>query len=108
MLSSVFVNMSDHPGIVFRSGAAGRRAGLVGGPDVWEVIRVFRDAMGDDAIARTSELCGLTPEQVQVAVRYYTQYQDEIDAWIRRVDEEADRAEAVWRHEHEQALHTHS
>jgi hypothetical protein len=32
----------DHPGIVFRDGPAGRRAGLVGGPDVWEVIGALR------------------------------------------------------------------
>lgn len=29
------LRMEDHPGIVFRSGPGGRRAGLVGGPDVW-------------------------------------------------------------------------
>lgn len=27
--------MDEHPGIVFRSGPAGRRAGLAGGPDIW-------------------------------------------------------------------------
>src|SRR5947208_10277651 len=37
------LRMDRHPGIVFRPGAAGRRPGLAGGPDVWEVIRVVRN-----------------------------------------------------------------
>ena len=30
------------PGVVYRSGPVGRRAALVGGPDVWEVVRDLR------------------------------------------------------------------
>jgi hypothetical protein len=91
--------MEAHPGIVFRSGPAGRRPGLASGPDVWEVARVLRDveARGDEAIRTTAELTGLAPQQVHTVARYYAEYQDEIDEWIRLVDEEADRAEAVWR-----------
>jgi hypothetical protein len=29
----------EFPGIAFRSGPTGRRVGLVGGPDVWEIAR---------------------------------------------------------------------
>lgn len=95
------LRMQQHPGIVFRSGPAGRRPGLAHGPDVWEVARVFREVRGEgrDAVQRTAELTGLTPEQINTVVRYYAAYQDEIDAWIRRVDEEAERAEATWRRE---------
>src|SRR5499427_998782 len=35
---------SEHPGIVFRPGPTGRRAGLAGGPDVWEIIRAIKSA----------------------------------------------------------------
>lgn len=28
-----------HPAIVFRDGPTGRRAGIIAGPDVWEIIR---------------------------------------------------------------------
>lgn len=28
----------EHPLVTFRDGPTGRRAGLVGGPDVWEVV----------------------------------------------------------------------
>ena len=93
--------MERHPGIVFRSGPAGRRAGLVGGPDIWEVVRAFIGA--DDGVEVTPEgisrRTGLTPEEVRTALRYYAEYPDEIGDWIRRVDEEADRAEASWRRE---------
>ena len=87
--------MERHPGIVFRSGPAGRRAGLMSGPDVWEVVRA---AVGDEKTREhVAEETGLTPEQVGVALRYYAEYRDEIGAWIRMVDEEAERAEAEWR-----------
>ena len=61
--------MEQHPGIVFRSGPGGRRAGLVGGPDVWEVVGVLRGTnVGDgDSLAEIGERTGLTVDQVRVA-----------------------------------------
>lgn len=93
--------MEAHPGIIFRSGPAGRRAGLAGGPDVWEVVRILRgsDAHGMEAIHRTAELMGLSPEQVSLVVRYYAEYPEEIDDWIARIDDEAEQAEAAWQRE---------
>ena len=38
------LRMEEHPGVIFRNGPMGRRATLVGGPDVWEVIRALRSA----------------------------------------------------------------
>src|SRR5882724_4503246 len=38
------LRMAEHPGVVFREGPTGRRAGLVGGPDVWEVVRAVKSA----------------------------------------------------------------
>ena len=95
------LRMESHPGIVFRAGPAGRRPGLAGGPDVWEVVRVFvgLEAKGEESLHRTAELTGLAPEQVRTALRYYADYREEIDNWLRRVDEEAERAEASWRRE---------
>lgn len=82
------LRMEAHPGIVFRSGPAGRRPGLAGGPDLWEVVRVFAgvDSHGEEALARTAELTGLTREQVRIALRYYAEFRNEIDGWIRRVE----------------------
>jgi hypothetical protein len=91
--------MESHPGIVFRDGPAGRRPGLAGGPDVWEVARVLRefDMDGDGTLQQVAKLTGLVPEQVRIALRYYADHRDEIDEWIRHVDAEAHQAEATWR-----------
>ena len=77
------------------------RAGLAGGPDVWEVARVFRgvEARGEDAVVQTAELTGLAPAHVRTALSYYAEYREEIDDWIQRVDAEAVQAEATWRRE---------
>ncbi len=93
------VRMDDHPGIVFRDGPTGRRAGLAAGPDVWEVIGALRSAglEGDEAIQATAEWSGLTVRQVRDAVGYYSEYPNEIEARIRRNHEEADEAERRWR-----------
>lgn len=92
------VRMDDHPGIVFRPGPAGRRAALVGGPDVWEVVRVVRnvEASGEGAIDEAASWLGLRRDEVEAAVRYYAEYTDEIDDWIARLDEEAAHARALW------------
>ncbi|MGH8908338.1 MAG: hypothetical protein ACRD0K_17970 [Egibacteraceae bacterium] len=86
--------MDAHPGIMFRPGPAGRRPGLIGGPDVWEVARALRDVglEGEDALRQTAELTGLAVHQVRAAAGYYREFTDEIDAWIAEVDREADDA----------------
>ena len=38
----------------------------------------------------------ITAQQVSVAAGYYAEYRDEIDDWLDRSDEEADRAKAEW------------
>ncbi len=70
------------PGVVFRDGPAGRRAGLVGGPDIWEVIRDVRatPGRGEAKIRRVVADAGLSASQVRLAVDYYAAFPDEIDA----------------------------
>lgn len=97
------IRADDNPGICFRDGPAGRRAGLVGGPDVWEVIGALRSAP-ESAAARATALAdrlGLSEAKVRTAIRYYGAYPDEIDAWIAANDAEADRLETALRHEAE-------
>jgi hypothetical protein len=93
----------DHPGIVFRDGPAGRRAGLVGGPDVWEVIGALRSApeSGEARVAALAERLGLREEKVRAAIRYYSEYPEEIDAWIAANDAEAERIEEALARERE-------
>lgn len=95
------LRMEKHPGIMFRAGGVGRRPGLAGGPDVWEVARLLQGLplTGDALVARAAELMDLHQVQVQRVVRYYAEYRDEIDAWIEMVDEDARLAEDAWRRE---------
>lgn len=97
------LRIQRHPGIMFRDGAAGRRPGLVGGPDIWEVARLFQASplTGSAVVARTAKSMDLTERQVRTAISYYAEYRDEIDAWIEMVDEEARIADAAWRREQE-------
>ncbi len=92
------LRMEDHPGIVFRDGPTGRRAGLAGGPDVWEVVRVFKEfGSGDErAIASTAESGDLSHAQVNVALRYYGDFREESDERIALNDEETARQYAAW------------
>ncbi len=95
------LRMEEHPGIVFRDGPAGRRAGLSRGPDVWEVISVHRDvgARGDDAVLATAQLTDLSEHLVRAAIGYYAGHRSEIDDWIERNRGEAELAEVAWRRE---------
>jgi hypothetical protein len=88
------LEMDEHPGIVFRSGPAGRRPGLVGGPDVWEVVAVYR-SFGD--VERTASWLEQPAAAIEAALHYYEAHRDEIDEWIRRNEEVAEAAERVWR-----------
>ena len=77
------VRRDEHPLITFRDGPTGRRAGLVGGPDVWEVAMWVEDLSGDpDPIAAVVEDSPVTRPQVDAALRYRTAYPDEIAARI--------------------------
>jgi hypothetical protein len=89
--------MEAHPHS-FRPGPAGRRPALADGPDVWVVARVFREMAGpfEQAVQHTAELTELTPTQVGTAAKYYAEYRDEIDEWLRELDDEAERAYAAW------------
>lgn len=92
------LRMAAHPGIVFRDGPSGRRAGLAAGPDVWEVIGLLRGLTGavDRRIAKAPRQLGLTAAQVRIASRYYAEYPGEIDAQIVANEEAADRELRLW------------
>jgi hypothetical protein len=100
------LRMEEHPGIMFRPGPSGRRAGLVSGPDVWEVVRAVKSARlsepdlpQDELIALLAENTGVPARSVTVAVRYWASYPDEVDAEIAAADAAEDAAEQAWRRE---------
>lgn len=73
-----------HPGIVFRSGPTGSRAGLAGGPDVWEIVLALRQlGGGSKATEELAEQLSLTVGRIQVALRYAAEYPDEIEDRIK-------------------------
>ncbi len=98
------LRMEHHPGITFRSGPAGRRAALFNGPDVWEVIRTIGQLseIGDALVQRTAVVASIQEDAVRVALRYYAEFEHEIDRWIAQVEEEEAAAEA--RYERERQL----
>jgi hypothetical protein len=73
----------EHPLITFRDGPTGRRAGLMGGADVWEVAMWLDDlAEEPDPVAALLQDSALSRSQVDAALRYRASYPDEIAARI--------------------------
>ena len=72
------------PGIVYRGGTAGRRPGLVGGPDVWEVVRAIQHAsgQGEDRLRDVAEELGIPISRLRLAVDFYVAFPEEIDERI--------------------------
>lgn len=73
----------EHPMITFRDGPTGRRAGLITGPDVWEVAMWIDDLNTVKDPAKTLAKDGIvTRGQIDAALRYRAAYPDEIQARI--------------------------
>jgi hypothetical protein len=70
----------EHPHITFRDGPAGRRAKLIDGPDVWEIVMWLDDE--PDPVTTLIEELGLTRPQIDAALSYRAAYPDEIAARI--------------------------
>jgi uncharacterized protein (DUF433 family) len=76
-----WLRMQEHPGIRFADGPGGRRAVLVGGPDVWEVILIAR-AFDLDVARLAAAYPWLTAERLAAARAYAEAYPEEIDGRI--------------------------
>ena len=81
--------LREFPGIVFRTGPAGRRPAVEERLDLWEVIATWNGWNGD--AAEVCEQLGLSLDHLNLAIAYYKRYPEEIDEWIRRNDEEVER-----------------
>ena len=93
------------PGVVYRNGPLGRRAALVGGPDVWEVVRDLAGAPGRgmDRVEDLAAETGLTTASVLLAADFYASFPEEIDALIE-ADERAAEEVRHQAHRREQLL----
>ncbi len=90
----------EHPGIVFRDGPSGRRASLVAGPDVWEIISAVRASGAKDekrAIELVATEMTLSAAQVHLAMGYYGTFPGEVDAQIAENERAASEALEAWR-----------
>jgi len=83
----------EFPGVVYRPGPTGRRAGLVGGPDVWEIIRDLRGlpGRGMERIERIAEELELSVNMVGLAADFYSTFPEEIDARIEANEQAAEQ-----------------
>jgi hypothetical protein len=95
------LRMDAHPGIVFRDGPTGRRAGLAAGLDVWQIINWVKDQEGspEERVAEAAQLLDLPVRWVQIAVRYYAEFTEEIDARIEANDRATEEGLAAWERE---------
>lgn len=99
------LRMDTHPGIVFRQGPSGRRAGLAAGPDVWEIVRAVRGTRAAEpsldsaeVLAVVAENTGLSLPMLRVAVAYYAAFPDEVDVMVEDAENtETDAEEALVR-----------
>jgi hypothetical protein len=92
------LQIEEFPGIVFRSGPTGRRAGIVGGPDVWEIVRDLKGAAHErasDPIDAVARVTGTDRTKVELAASYYAAYPDDVDERIRFNEEAAERLRRV-------------
>jgi hypothetical protein len=97
-----------HPFIVFADGPSGRRARLVGGPDVDAVIAAVNSARraeptlsSDEILMLVEETSGVAPPLIRAAVEYWAEFPTEIEARIERAREAEHQAEAHWQRANE-------
>lgn len=97
-----------HPDVTFKDGPAGRRAALLRGPDVWEVIGGVHanraespDASAEEMLDLLEQTTSLPRRDLRAALSYYAEFPDEIDARIASNNALAEKLEARWRREQE-------
>jgi hypothetical protein len=73
----------EHPLITFRDGPVGRRAAVVGGPDVWEIVMWLEDLAGEgDPVRVLAAEQDISRPLIDAALRYRDAYPDEVEARI--------------------------
>lgn len=102
------LRMRDHPAIIFRDGPTGRRPRLVDGPDVAGLIGAIRSARAaeptfaeDEVVELVAETSGVSAEDVQAAIDYWSAYRDEVDALVANAEHVATEAELAGRNRRE-------
>ncbi|HET7388871.1 MAG TPA: hypothetical protein VFJ19_19635 [Nocardioidaceae bacterium] len=91
------VDQREHPGVVFRGPSHDRRAGLAGGPDVWEIVARLQELDGREearieVFAAESEL---HPRQIRLALDYAAEHSDPVRRRIDRNRELSEHSRAI-------------
>jgi uncharacterized protein (DUF433 family) len=81
VLTEEAIKMREFPDMIFTNGPTGRRATFRHGPDVWEILEPYILA-GKEWSALRESYPDLDEATLDVAVRYYESYPDEIEARI--------------------------
>ncbi len=82
---------SSSPEMGQRAGAPRPRAVAL---DVWQVMETVWASDGN--VDESAAYLGLRPDQVRAAISYYAEFPGEIDHWIQRNHDEADRLYLQW------------
>jgi hypothetical protein len=93
------IRMNDNPAIRFVPGPDGRRrAALIAGPEVWEIMRELKSARAirprlreDAVLTKVAQKTRTSPNRIRAAIRYATDYPAEISEQIV-LAEAADRS----------------
>jgi uncharacterized protein (DUF433 family) len=94
------IRRDNHPLIYFRVGAAGRRAALLGTRlDVADIISTLRQ--NENSLEDTAEYLDIPVAHIESVVRYYVEFNDEIDAEIERAAAVAERERSLWERQQE-------
>ena len=93
-----WIRLQSHPGIRFMTSPTGDRvAALERGPEVWTVAEAWVTL--DPACRSVDEVAhitGLTVVEVETALRYYADFQEEIDAELARMWQAQKEEQAAW------------
>ena len=83
----------EHPGIMYRPGPSGWRAGVAGGPDVDEVVRAVRSsgAAGNQAVSVAAGSLGVDVRVVRIAIDYAAEYLEEVERRLRKNEAAVER-----------------
>lgn len=81
LLAEEALKLREFPDITFTDGPTGRRATLLQGPDIWEVVEPYLVA-GKDWQALRDSYPQLDEALLRTAVRYYEAYPEEIEARV--------------------------
>jgi hypothetical protein len=74
--------MQEYPAITFQDGVSGRRARLRNGPDVWEVVAVWRDYSPDRDAFNEHFAPHVDADALDQVLAYAERFGDEIAAMI--------------------------